>query len=228
MPIWHNHCMKMNWNDLVKSRMKDIGMTQAGLAEKMGVAQGSIARYLGKVREPSIETIANMMRCVGLQYMTLRSDGTIASDEYRSLTTDKKLPNEYPVLGSVSSYHLQSTNQSNGKDLLATTVTCCDSSYWLIVDGHSMTAHQGSGISFPEGMHILVDPDRKYISGSFVTAYCEEKRQATFKKISVEPEGTFLVPLNPDPIYKRINITDESYLIIGVAVDAKWRNLNLA
>ena len=223
MPIWHNHDMKMNWNDLVKSRMKDIGMTQAGLAEKMGVAQGSIARYLGKVREPSIETIASMMRCVGLTYMTLKSDGTIESDEYRSLEKNTKLPYEHPILGLVSSYHLQSPEKINSKDLLATTEMCSDSSYWLIVDGHSMTAHQGSGISFPEGMLILIDPNREYTNGNFVVAYCNEKQQTTFKKISIEPEGTFLVPLNPDPIYKRINISDEFCQIVGVAVDARWR-----
>ncbi|MBF4375995.1 helix-turn-helix domain-containing protein, partial [Vibrio anguillarum] len=42
--------MKMNWTDLVKSRMKEIGITQDGLAENMGVSQASIARYLNKKR----------------------------------------------------------------------------------------------------------------------------------------------------------------------------------
>lgn len=43
----------MNWNDLVKSRMKDVGITQALLAERMAKSQSAIAHWLGETESPA-------------------------------------------------------------------------------------------------------------------------------------------------------------------------------
>ncbi|MFV0576018.1 MAG: S24 family peptidase [Vibrio sp.] len=218
---------KMNWTDLVKTRMKEIGLTQAGLAEKMGSAQGTIARYLTKAREPSLDTIAEIMKCVGLSHMTLLPDGSVISDDGLNNVIPMDIQPEYkgsfPVLGKVSAGRFREAIQTYDLEYLDTTVKCSRDSFWLIVDGHSMTAPFGQGITFPEGMFILVDPEREYINKNFVVGYCENKQMATFKQISIEPEGTFLVPLNPDPTYKRINIADEFCEIAGVVIDAKWK-----
>lgn len=221
--------MKMNWNELVKSRMKTIGMTQDCLAERMGTSQATIARYLNRRREPDLDTIAKIMRVVGIDGVTLSSDGLVKDNRDNDESNITKMDiqpeyhGEYPILGAVSAGLFREAVQTHELDYLPTTERCSPDSYWLIVDGHSMTAHQGSGITFPEGMHILVDPNRDYSNNSFVVAYCEQKNQATFKKLSIEPEGTFLVPLNPDPVYKRINVEDEFCEIAGVVVDAKWK-----
>lgn len=69
--------MKMDWKDLVKARMKDNGITQAVLAERLDKSQSAIAHWLGGNRKPSIEEIAAMMKIVGLDHVTLNSDGLV-------------------------------------------------------------------------------------------------------------------------------------------------------
>lgn len=63
-----------------------------------------------------------------------------------------------------------------------TTVDCSEDSFWLDVQGDSMTAP--AGLSIPEGMIILVDPEVEPRNGKLVVAKLEGENEATFKKIS--------------------------------------------
>ncbi|MDE9495886.1 helix-turn-helix domain-containing protein [Xenorhabdus bovienii] len=89
--------------------------------------------------------------------------------------------------------------------------------YWLGVKGDSMTAP--SGITFPEGMSILVNPEKDPYPGCYVIAEVKDSGEATFKKYVVDVGREYLKPLNPS--YQMIQM-DGSIEIIGVVVDAKW------
>jgi transcriptional regulator with XRE-family HTH domain len=77
----------MKWNELIKFRMKKSGITQSDLAELMGVAQGTIGRYINAQREPSLERIAEMMKHVGLSHIVLLNDGSVKSGDDKTSTT---------------------------------------------------------------------------------------------------------------------------------------------
>ncbi|WP_340618907.1 LexA family protein [Xenorhabdus entomophaga] len=89
--------------------------------------------------------------------------------------------------------------------------------YWLDVKGDSMTAP--SGITFPEGMSILVNPEKDPYPGCYVIAEVRDSGEATFKKYVVDVGREYLKPLNPS--YQMIKM-DGSIEIIGVVVDARW------
>ncbi|MDF7658348.1 S24 family peptidase [Erwiniaceae bacterium L1_54_6] len=101
-----------------------------------------------------------------------------------------------------------------------TTVECSDSSFWLDVKGDSMTSPVG--LSIPEGMAILVDPEVEPRSGKLVVAKLETENEATFKKLIIDTGRKFLKPLNPQYPMTEIN---GNCRIIGVVVDAKITNL---
>lgn len=101
-----------------------------------------------------------------------------------------------------------------------TTVECSDSSYWLDVKGDSMTSPVG--LSIPEGMMILVDPEVEPRNGKLVVAKLETENEATFKKLIVDAGRKFLKPLNPQYPMTEIN---GNCRILGVVVDAKITNL---
>lgn len=217
----------MSWNDLVKSRMKDIGMTQNDLAEKMGLAQASIARYLNKHREPDIETIAKIMKCTGLSNMTLNSDGLIdyPDDVINNVSPVEIQPvfqKSFPVLSSVQAGQWTEAVEPYSVDeideWILTTERTSDMCFWLRVDGDSMTT--ANGISFPEGTLVLVDKEKDAQNGSLVVAKLTDVNEATFKKLIIDAGQRFLRPLNTS--YPTIPINGNCK-IIGVIVDAKMK-----
>lgn len=74
--------MRNTWQSLVKKKMKVIGETQEGLAEKLNVTQGSIAHWLSGRRKPDIDIVASIIKAVGIKSITISSDGS--ADETNS------------------------------------------------------------------------------------------------------------------------------------------------
>lgn len=204
----------------ILARRKELKITQKKLADKVGVSHVTISMWEKEDTAPKGGNLLSLASALNVSPSYLIDDGV---QNVIKMDIQPEYKGEHPVLGTVSAGRFREAIETFDLEYLATTVKCSQDSFWLIVDGHSMTAPFGSGITFPEGMYILVDPERDYVTKNFVVAYCDHKHQATFKKISVEPEGVFLVPLNPDPTYRRINIADEFCEIAGVVVDAKWK-----
>lgn len=74
--------MRNTWQSLVKKKMKAIGETQEGLAEKLNVTKGSIAHWLSGRRKPDIDIVASIIKAVGIKSITISSDGS--ADETNS------------------------------------------------------------------------------------------------------------------------------------------------
>lgn len=85
----------------------------------------------------------------------------------------------------------------------------------LRVEGDSMTA--ASGLSFPEGCLIIVDPDRSANAGDYVVAKDVVTQRATFKRLTTDGGRWYLKPLNP--AYPMIEIYDPAMRVIGVAIE---------
>jgi phage repressor protein C with HTH and peptisase S24 domain/DNA-binding XRE family transcriptional regulator len=59
------------WNELAKARMRELKITQEGLAEKLGVTQGAVAHWLSGRREPDLATISRVLQTLGLPPMQI-------------------------------------------------------------------------------------------------------------------------------------------------------------
>lgn len=219
----------MNWNALVKSRMKDTGITQAVLAERMDKSQSAIAHWLGGNRKPSIEEIAAMMKIVGLSHMTLDHDGLIEcadnpAPNVTRIDIQPRYQGRYPLISSVQAgawaeacepYQVEEVSE-----WYETTEKVIGKGFWLRVVGDSMTSP--TGVSFPEGTMILVDTGRDHENKSLVVAKLTDVNEATFKRFVVDAGMHYLMPLNPT--YKPIAINGNCK-IIGVVIDAKLKLL---
>lgn len=93
--------------------------------------------------------------------------------------------------------------------------------FWLEVKGDSMTTPNGQ--SFPEGMLVLVDPERAVHDGDLCIAYLTNKKSATFKKLVEDAGDYYLRPLNPTWPPIEVN---EDCRIIGKVIDATWDDLD--
>ncbi|WP_445672678.1 helix-turn-helix domain-containing protein [Pseudomonas inefficax] len=89
--------------------------------------------------------------------------------------------------------------------------------FWLKVKGPSMTS--SNGMSFPEGMVILVAPGFDVESSQFVVAKMVDTNEATFKQFIWDSGRAFLKPLNPS--FPTVEMDDE-WALVGRVVDAKW------
>lgn len=227
VPMVHDEKLREEFSARLAQACLDAGIEEHGrgviLAKRLGVTPKAVSKWLNSESMPRQGKMKELAKVLHVSVSWLQYGELDRNENVAHSYVQPSYKGSYPVLGKVSAGSFKDAVQHFDLEYLPTTVECHQDSYWLIVDGHSMTAPQGAGISFLDGMLILVDPERDFCNGNFVVAYSERKNLATFKKISIEPEGAFLVPLNPEPTYKRINITDESFEIAGVVVDAKWK-----
>lgn len=218
----------MKWFDVAKIRMRDTGITQETLAEHLGMTKGAVSHWLNARREPSINDIAKILNFLGMKEFIVNPDGTISETAGSNGNVEwvgaKEVKGNFPVISWVSAgswceavepYHRKSIDR-----WLDTTVECSDNSFWLDVKGDSMTSPVG--LSIPEGMVILVDPEVEPTNGKLVVAKMDSENEATFKKYVVDAGNRYLKPLNPQ--YSMIPINGNCR-IIGVVVDAKIANL---
>ncbi|NAW60520.1 helix-turn-helix domain-containing protein [Vibrio sp. V31_P5A7T61] len=219
--------MKMNWTDLVKARIKEVGITQEKLAELVEVTPGGMGHWLNKRREPSLEQIAKILKALKLDSLTLHSDGTLEyPDQVIANVSKVEIQPVYkacfPVLSSVQAgawteacepYILADISEWH-----ETTERTSERCFWLKVEGDSMTS--ATGVSFPEGTLVLVDTERDHENGSLVVAKLEDVNEATFKKLVLDAGQRFLKPLNTNYPIMSVN---GNCRIIGVVVDAKLK-----
>lgn len=228
VPMVHDEKLREDFSVRLAQACAKAGIEEHGrgviLAKRLGVTPKAVSKWLNSESMPRQGKMKELAKALNVSPSWLQyGEADDGSKNVRKLDIQPSYKGDFPILGKVSAGRFKDAVQTFDLEYEESTVKCSDDSFWLVVDGHSMTAPQGSGISFLEGMLILVDPERDYSNGNFVVAYCENKHMATFKKISIEPEGVFLVPLNPDPTYRRINMADEYCEVAGVVVDARWK-----
>lgn len=135
-----------------------------------------------------------------------------------------EIKNKYPVISAVTAgtwaEAVEPYQRHEIDEYLLTTEKASDNAFWLKVVGDSMSAL--SGISFPDGMYILIDPEVEAVNQSYVVAKLKSVNEATFKQLVIDVGQKFLKPLNPDPMYKPIPINGDCK-IVGVVIDAKWK-----
>lgn len=215
----------MRWNDLAKSRMKKIDMTQAQLAEKLGKTQGGVGHWLNGRRQPSIEEIAKIMEVIGLNKITISSKGCILPEDIDDNITYvgpyKKSP-KYPVISTVQAGAWTEAIEPYTVDEISewyeSDAKVQGKGFWLRVQGDSMTAP--TGVSIPEGTFVLFDTGREAVNGSLIIAKLSDSNEATFKKLIIDGGQCYLKGLNPSWPMRELN---GNCKIIGVAIESKMR-----
>lgn len=108
----------------------------------------------------------------------------------------------------------------DGESWEPSTVNAGPHAFWLTVRGDSMTSP--NGLTFPDGMLILVQPEMELLSGKFYVARLTDSGETTFKQLILDGGHKYLRPLNPN--YRTLEVNGNC-IIVGRVVDARWRGL---
>jgi len=208
----------MNWAKRIKSRIKEIGMTQETLATKLGLTRGAITHYLAGRRVPPLkqfQKIAAILKVdpAWLQFGTAHHEPPKKS----ALKKEKSIPSHIPILTceQIATY-IDTTKIPKDKftEYLKDFYTDKTKWYAVRVTGDAMTTPSGKK-SFHEGDIIIVDPEKNMSHGNYVIALLPRAKEATFKQYVIDGGIRYLKPLNPQYPITQI---DDSTHICGVLV----------
>lgn len=205
-------------------------ITQRKLAEIAGVEQPAISQMESGKTLKSAHLVAIAKACgVSAEWLASGAGGMTAE-------TSGFDANVEPAIGPIRFYEypeiswVQAGVATEALDL--SNIAACEkhpsdawagpNGFWLKVKGPSMTS-QG-GVSFSEGMVILVAPGFDVESGQYVVARMIDTNESTFKQFIWDSGRAYLKPLNP--AFSTVEV-DDTWQVVGKVVDAKWPRSSL-
>jgi SOS-response transcriptional repressor LexA len=205
------------WNELVKVRMAELGITQDKLAERLGVTQGGLGHWLNGRREPSLDTINRILAELGMPQLAVTT--TEHANVHKEVES-QKAERGYPVISWVAAGMWAESGEQlhprEAEEFITSAENAGVNGYWLTVEGESMTST--TGFSFAPGMRILVKPEGfDLISGKLYIARLATG-ETTFKQYVRDAGVEYLKPLNP--AFRLLEMGDD-VRIIGRVIDAK-------
>ncbi len=201
----------MSFAERVRQRRKDLDLSQAELAERIGLAQQSINKIeTGVTLKPrNIVQLAEALECDPTWLLTgksAQSDSIKGSgDALPSNTISPYSLKRIPIISQVQAGAWGGVDPQSSLDddveWQITTMNVGDDAFAMKVTGNSMTNPHGSP-SIPAGSIVIVEPCDCPDNGKIVVATLNDSPEATIKKLEVDGPQKFLVPLNPkyDPI----------------------------
>lgn len=227
--------MKTIAERLKKAMLLSAGATsQYALAAKSGVPQPTIMRILdGTSNDPRKKTVLPLAEALEVRYEWLKEGSGISGNKLLDAANALDEPyddtNVVSATGPSRTYaypeisEVQAGNAAEAIDLLQpgegerhqSDAWAGENGFWLRVRGDSMT--RSGGISFPEGMIVLVAPGIDPRSGQFIVA--KVGNDVTFKQYVVDAGVRYLKPLNA--AFQQ-QVMDDRWQLVGTVIDAKW------
>lgn len=221
---------------IFNSKKRDLGLTQEKLAHALDMNQSSVSHYLNGVNPLNAQAAASFAKILGVDVgdFSTRLAKEIAEmaggvkplqsagfDSNVESATGPSRYYEYPeiswVQAGVAAEAMDLFNVGDFEAMHPSDAWAGPNGFWLKVKGPSMTST--NGMSFSEGMLILVAPGGDVENGQYVVAKLIDTNEATFKQFIWDSGRAYLKPLNPS--FPTVEV-DDTWLVVGRVIDAKW------
>src|SRR5690554_7083122 len=190
----------MEYKDRVKAARKHAKLTQAALADAVGIKQASISELeTGKSQSSTYN--ATIAKACGVDPVWLETGRGRMLPSESNVEPGPDIKGRVPLIS-----YAHAGARCEIEDLYAVGdaeewMPCPTShgprTYALRVRGESMfNPHERR--SFRDGDIIFVDPDKVAENGSPVIAKLDDSQEATFKQLVIEGEERYLKALNPN------------------------------
>lgn len=215
------------WIALVKQRMRELGLSQEQLAERVGVTQGGVGHWLRGTRQPKVAMMNDVLQALGLAHLhvSLRMERIDQLAE-RSGRYPGDAPGDEDLLQYIMCfrYPVLAWAELDGplpQDCIVHEQTdyCAQGkAFWLPVESDAMSAPTGPSV--PERMLVLVDPGVQAAPGKLVIAR-QNGTSAVFRQLLEDGGQRYLSPLNPT--YPKL-LCGEDLQVLGVVVRSHGRH----
>lgn len=183
--------------DRIRVARRRKHLSQKELAELCGWSfqAARISNYERGKREPRSENLEVLAKALDVSiewfYRELPRSGFTVHESRPSYAQSRYTP----VINwdKIHFYLNRRSYPADTTEFVATHHRIGDRSFALTVQGDSMTSSQG--VTFPEGCHIIIDPDAVAEVGDFVVAE-SGRDDVTFKQLIQDGGKYFLKPLN--------------------------------
>ena len=195
------------WQDRIKKRLRELGMTQETLAKKIGITRSAITHYLAGRRVPSLsqfEKLAEVLEA-NPSWLQFGSPDETTSDKISRLMASL---HPIPILSWEDAAHFKSLagmKITRMTDWVPNYFTHRKDVYGLKIKGDAMISPNGHNKSFHEGDIIVVSHNGVAEPGDFVVAKLEDTEEINFKQYVIDAGKRYLKPLNPQ--YPTMDIT---------------------
>jgi len=196
------------WQDRIKRRLKDLGMTQETLAKKIGITRSAITHYLAGRRVPSLSQFSRLAEILEANpsWLQFGSPDEKPADKISRLMASL---HPVPILSweeAANFTSLSEVNLTRMTEWVPNYFTHKKNIYGLKIKGDAMISPNGQSKSFHEGDIIVVRHNSVVTPGDFVVAKLTNTNEVTFKQYVVDAGKRYLKPLNPQ--YPTIEITN--------------------
>jgi len=201
----------------IKELRIEKGLTQAQLAQTIGVAQNTLSNWENGNRQPDKDNLLKMADLFGVSvdYLLGRDAGPAAPPKSREFEILPYLPETgalRPLVGSVRAGWDGSILAEYEGEMLVTGVKNPEEYVWMRVKGDSMEPRMY------EGDYVLVHLQNTAESGDIIVAILNGE-EGTIKIFRKEEKGVLLSPLNQKYPYVYIPADKmDVFYIYGVAV----------
>ncbi|MGV7093831.1 S24 family peptidase [Siccibacter turicensis] len=195
----------MKMNERIRSRRKELKLTQAVLAKLVGVNRVTVTGWESGDYEPggsNLQALSAALKCNPL--WLIDGVGDPESNAPAPTPTEKFGIKKIPVISWVQAGEWTESGApvtaNDVSEWIYTSANLSDEGFALKVRGDSMTNPSGFP-SIPEGSLVIVDPDfgSPYeVNGRIVVAQIDGSTEATLKKFVIDGPLKYLVPLNPN------------------------------
>lgn len=190
-----------NWALRIKSRMKELDMTQEMLASKMSVTRGAITHYLSGRRVPPLNQFQKLAAILKvdpawLQYGTTSNKETVKKGHKKEKSEQA---HRIPLIewNQVANFIAKKFSADEQQRFLPHFFVDNENWFALKVKGDSMTSPLSNDKNFYEGDIIIISSEQAATHGDYVIALLPHANEATFKQYVVDGGISYLKPLNP-------------------------------
>lgn len=203
-----------NLSQILRALMDESGLSESELARRTQVGQPVIHRILsGETDNPRVATLSQIANYFTISISQLIGDSPLPTTRLKG-TSQLKAPtwSFVPLLNweQVVHWPIQLENLS----MVSTDLPLNEEQgFALTVRDNTMSPR------FPEGILLIVDPNRPAKNRDFAIIHIQDQPNAVFKQVLTDGEDLYLKPLNPD--FKTTLVEKDRCRILGTVIQAK-------